>query len=111
MSDILLDTGCTRTMVRGDLVPEENLLPGEAATVLCAHGNTVLYPLARVRIDVEGYGSEGSSVRIPTRVSPVGDRCTRVGPAPTLQPSGGTHEWHGSCPGHYTGPVETRLGE
>ena len=58
VSDILLDTGCTRTMVRGDLVPEENLLPGEAATVLCAHGNTVLYPLARVRIDVEGVGME-----------------------------------------------------
>ena len=58
VSDILLDTGCTRTMVRGDLVPEEKLLPGEAATVLCAHGDTVLYPLARVRIDVEGVGME-----------------------------------------------------
>ena len=58
VSDILLDTGCTCTMVRADLVPEENLLPGEAATVLCAHGDTVLYPLARVRIDVEGVDME-----------------------------------------------------
>ena len=58
VSDILLDTGCTHTMVRGDLVPEEKLLPEEAATVLCAHGDTVLYPLARVRIDVEGVGME-----------------------------------------------------
>ena len=54
VSDILLDTGCTRTMVRSDLVAEENLLPGEAVTVLCAHGDTVLYPLARDTINVEG---------------------------------------------------------
>ena len=58
VSDILLETGCTCTMVRADLVPEENLLTGEAATVLCAHGDTVLYPLARVRIDVEGVDME-----------------------------------------------------
>ena len=54
VSDILLDTGCTRTMVRRDLVQEESLLPGEAVTVLCAHGDTALYPLAKVKIDVEG---------------------------------------------------------
>ena len=37
---------------------EENLLHGEAATVLCSHGDTVLYPLARVRIDIKGIGME-----------------------------------------------------
>ena len=52
VSDILLDTGCTRTMVRRDLVPEERLLPGEAVTILCAHGDMALYPLAMVRIEV-----------------------------------------------------------
>ena len=54
VSDILLDTGCTCTMVWRDLIPEENLLPGETVTVLCAHGDTALYLLARVKIDVEG---------------------------------------------------------
>ena len=58
VSDILLDTGCTRKMVRRGLVPEDNLLPGEAVTVLCAHGDTALYLLARVRIDVEGLKME-----------------------------------------------------
>ena len=58
VSDILLDTGCTRTMVRRDLVPEERLLPGEAVTILCAHGDMALYPLAMVRIEVEGVGME-----------------------------------------------------
>ena len=54
VTDILLDTGCTRTMVREELVAENKLLPGEAVTVLCAHGDTVLYPLANVTIEVEG---------------------------------------------------------
>ena len=58
VSDILLDTGCTHTMVRRDLVPDDNLLPGEAVTVLCAHGDTAVYPLARVTIDVEGFKME-----------------------------------------------------
>ena len=46
VSDILLDTRCTRTMVWSDLVPEDSLLPGEAVMVLCAHGDTMLYPPA-----------------------------------------------------------------
>ena len=54
VSDVLLDTGCTRTMVRSDLVPENKLLPGEAVTVRCAHGDTVLYQLADVEIKLEG---------------------------------------------------------
>ena len=53
VSDILLDTGCTCTMVRSDLVGKKNLIPGEAVTVLCAHGDTAIYPLARVTINVE----------------------------------------------------------
>ena len=57
VSDILLDTGCTLMMVRSDLVGK-NLIPGEAVTVLCAHGDTALYPLARVIINVEGIEME-----------------------------------------------------
>ena len=45
-------------MVRSDLVTEENLIPGEAVTVLCAHGDMVLYPLARVTINMEGIETE-----------------------------------------------------
>ena len=53
VSEVVLDTGCSRTMVRRDRVPEENLLPGEAVTVLCAHGDAMLYPLAYVDMEVE----------------------------------------------------------
>ena len=40
VSDIILNTGCSRTMVRSDLVPTDKLLPGEATTVRCAHGDS-----------------------------------------------------------------------
>ena len=54
MQGILLDTGCSRTMIRKDLVAEEKYLEGEAVTVCCAHGDTVLYPLANIEMEVEG---------------------------------------------------------
>ena len=52
VEDILLDTGCTQIMVRQNLVQEGRLLEGEA--VWCAHGDTVLYPLAEVAMEVDG---------------------------------------------------------
>ena len=52
--DIWLDTGCTQTMVHADLVPPEKFLEGSAVTVLCSHGDTVLYPLAKIAMQVDG---------------------------------------------------------
>ena len=51
---ILLDTGCTRTLIHKNLVPPHKLLPDEAVAIRCAHGDTVLYPLAAVELEVEG---------------------------------------------------------
>ena len=52
--DIILDTGCSRTIVRQDLVPVEKKVPDEAVTLRCAHGDTVLYPMADVNMEVNG---------------------------------------------------------
>lgn len=53
--DILLDTGSSRTMIRKDLVPPTKWLPDQAVTIQCAHGDTVVYPLASVvELTVEG---------------------------------------------------------
>ena len=41
-------------MVQRRLVPEGKMLPGEAVTIRCAHGDTVLYPLASLQLQVEG---------------------------------------------------------
>ena len=51
----MLDTGCSRTLIHQSLVPEDKLLPGEAIAIRCAHGNTVLYPLAQVHLEVDGH--------------------------------------------------------
>ena len=54
VDNILLDTGCSKTLVRQDLVPKEKLLEGEAIAIRCAHGDTVLYPLAQVEVTIGG---------------------------------------------------------
>ena len=52
--DLVLDTGCQQTIVHQRLVPEFRKMEGEAVTVRCAHGDTVLYPLAEVKMEVDG---------------------------------------------------------
>ena len=54
VSDIVLDTGCSRTLVHSDLVSDEKLRQGDAVTVQCAHGDTVVYLLANVELEVHG---------------------------------------------------------
>lgn len=51
VSDILLDTGCSRTLVRQELVPTENLRMDRIA-IRCAHGDTIEYPLADVLMEI-----------------------------------------------------------
>ena len=53
VEDIVLDTGCSRTMIRRDLVPTTKILD-DAVTVQCAHKDTVAYPLAVVELTVDG---------------------------------------------------------
>ena len=49
---MLLDTGCSRTMLQKSLVPRQWMLEGEAVTIRCAHGDTILYPLACVHLSI-----------------------------------------------------------
>ena len=52
-TDILVDTGATQTLVRKDLVADDDILDGEV-TIRCAHGDTVFYPLAVVKLNIGG---------------------------------------------------------
>ncbi len=45
VSNLILDTGATRTLVRSDLLPPSIRMEGEV-TIRCAHGDAVTYPLA-----------------------------------------------------------------
>ena len=51
--EILLDTGCSRTMVHSRFVCKEELLK-ESTVVRCAHGDFTEYPMAKVYIEVDG---------------------------------------------------------
>ena len=51
VSNILLDTCATRSMIREDLLPPDHRVDGEV-TVRCAHGNTVVYPLTEVAVEI-----------------------------------------------------------
>ena len=53
VEDIVLDTGCTRTMVHEKLVPPGKHMAG-GVTIRCAHGDEVSYPVAEVVITVGG---------------------------------------------------------
>ena len=51
--DIVVDTGASKTLVRSDLVTQDDILEG-VVNIQCAHGDIVSYPLAAVKIAVEG---------------------------------------------------------
>ena len=64
VSDIVLDTGAGRTLVRSCLVPRKRLL-GRNVMVECVHGDRVSYPLARVEVivDEKHYWLEAAAVK------------------------------------------------
>ncbi len=65
--DVLLDTGCSRTLLRRDLVPAEKILEGEGVAIRC----TVRYPLAKVQVQINGHTMEveaAVSGMVPTSV-------------------------------------------
>lgn len=98
VTDILLDTGCTRTLVRRELVPREKILDGEVA-IRCAHGDTTRYKLAQVQVTVgekQFQVEAGVSDTLPTSVLLGTDVPEMVG---MLQDS------------HYTGAAGGQLGE
>ena len=54
VDNIVLGTGCSRTMVREDLVHEGQCLEGDTITIRCAHGDTALYLVAKLEMEVDG---------------------------------------------------------
>ena len=55
VKNIVLDTGCSRTLVKKELVDVKKMLPGQMVSVRCAHGDAVQYPLATLSMDVKGH--------------------------------------------------------
>ena len=68
---MLIDTGCDRTMVVEELVDPSKIDRTKTAQVLCVHGHAELYPTARVSLRIEGHEGEVDVIvapRLPTVV-------------------------------------------
>ena len=69
-SDIVLDTGCSQTMVHRRFVEQDDILPGEVQ-IRCAHGDISSYPVANINFVVNGLAftaKAGVSSTLPTSV-------------------------------------------
>ena len=55
VDDIMLDTGCSKTMVHRHLVSKGELVEGKSSVVRCAHGDSMVYPMANVCIEIDGH--------------------------------------------------------
>ena len=71
VESISLDTGCSRTLVRSTLVPQDEVLEGEIIAIQCAHGDTVLYPLALIDLEINGHHIEVEAALSETLPIPV----------------------------------------
>ena len=54
VDDLLLDTGCSKTIVQRDLVGEEQWLEQESTIIQCAHGDAIAYSLATMELEIQG---------------------------------------------------------
>ena len=71
VESIVLDTGCSRTLVRSNLVPQDKVLEGEIIAIRCAHGDTVLCPLILVDLEINGHHIEVEAALSETFPMPV----------------------------------------
>ena len=54
VDNIVLHTGCNRTMVRQDVIPNTCHITGSTVQIRCAHGDITTYPLACIHIVIDG---------------------------------------------------------
>ena len=62
---MLIDTGCDRTMVSEELVDPSKINWTKTAQVLCLHGHAESYPTAKVKLRIEGNDEERDVVVAP----------------------------------------------
>ena len=95
VQDIVLDTGCSQTMVHSSLIPSDQLLEGDGVVVRCVHGDAAVYPLCKVRIELEGHSIQvvaavsetlPTSVLLGTDARELGDLLGMKMPQGTLSP-------------------------
>ena len=62
---MLIDTGCDRTMVSQRMVKPAQINPDKKVPVLCVHGDTVFYPTASVKLQMGDWWTETEATVAP----------------------------------------------
>ena len=62
---MLIDTGCTKTMVSADYLPIDCLDHFDKERVLCVHGDEVCYPTAEMRLKLGRWSQKAKVVVAP----------------------------------------------
>ena len=68
---MLIDTGCTKTMVSADYLPTDCLDHFNKERILCVHGDEVCYPTAEVRLKLGRWSQKAKVVVAPGIPVPV----------------------------------------
>ncbi|XP_064389549.1 uncharacterized protein LOC135337548 [Halichondria panicea] len=68
---MLLDSGCSRTMVSANSVDSSKISKAETVAVLCVHGDTVEYPTAMVELALGGHTRKANVAIAPSLPVPV----------------------------------------
>ena len=68
---MLIDTGCTKTMVSADYLPADRLDHSNKERILCVHGDEVCYPTAEVRLKLGRWSQKSRVVVAPGIPVPV----------------------------------------
>jgi predicted aspartyl protease len=68
---VLVDTGSDRTLVDAKLVQRQQEVEGESVPVRCVHGDTLSYPVAEVKLQVDGIDKVARVVVVPSLPVPV----------------------------------------
>lgn len=66
-----MDTGSDRTLVDAKLVQRQQEVEGESVSVKCVHGDTLSYPVAEVKLQVDGIDNVARVVAVPSLPVPV----------------------------------------
>ena len=68
---VLVDTGCSYTLVRDDLVDPGKLDPEATVRVRCCHGDTRTYPTADVQVTIDGVDHHVRAGVLPDLLQPI----------------------------------------
>ena len=68
---VLVDTGCSHTLVRDDLVDPGKLDPEATVRVRCCHGDTRTYPTADVQVTIDGVDHHVRAGVLPDLPQPI----------------------------------------